>query len=310
VNHLPPFKTGKARAEKGHFSPLPELILPYAVIEGAEAGPRLLVTGGVHGAEFCSIEAALRLSRTDPKDIKGTIVVLPILNVQGFKARSIAVMPEDGKNLNRAFPGRPDGTVSERLAAWLVQHVFPNVDAYLDLHGGDLTEEILPITIFPRGSDRSKDLATAFGLQMIVEASAPSSTTVTAAADMGVPSAIVEIGGNGLWNEAQLSQFAQGIHRVMAHLGIRENSLGQESKQTPQKVDLRTVSASKDGIWYPAKRLSDSVHAGEVIGEIRDAFGSALETIRSEVGGVVLYRLTSLSVNKDETLYGIGGFSK
>ena len=115
----------------------------------------------VHGGEFCSIEAALQLLQTDPNDICGTLVVLPIINVQRFKKRSIYIMPEDGKNLNRAFPGQNEGTTSERLAAGPAEHVFPYVDAFLDVHGGDLTEEILPIMMFPHGSAPSRDLAVA-----------------------------------------------------------------------------------------------------------------------------------------------------
>lgn len=306
MNQLPPFKTGRARAEKGYLSPIPELSIPYGIIEGASEGPCLLVTGGVHGAEFCSIEAALRLFDTDPKDIKGTLVVLPILNVDGFRARSIAIMPQDGKNLNRMFPGRSDGTVSERLAAWLVGEVYPKVDAYLDLHGGDLTEEILPIAIYPEGSDSSKNLAKAFGLSMIVGASTPASTTIAGAAGIGTPSAIIEIGGNGLWNDALVEKFSSGIRRVMVYLGMTDGAVGNEGDASPEVVSLRTMSASDDGIWYPAKRLSDRVSPCELIGQIKDPLGAVLSEIRSESAGLVLYRLTSLSVSAGDTLYGIG----
>lgn len=310
MNHLPPFKTGHARAEKGYFSPIPELTIPYGIIEGAEAGPCLLVTGGVHGAEFCSIEAALRLLKTDPGTIRGTIVVLPILNVEGFKARSVAIMPEDGKNLNRAFPGRADGTVSERLAAWLVENVYPKVDAYLDLHGGDLTEEILPIAIFSEGHTPSEDLARAFGTPMIVAAGSPSSTTIAAAAQLQVPSSIIEIGGNGLWDDEKVEQFTQGIRRVMAFLGLTPRADPGAGQPKVAKVNLKTVSASQDGIWYPAKKLADTVTPGEQIGQIKDALGTVLSDIKSESAGLVLYRLTSLSVASGETLYGFGEYEE
>lgn len=310
MNQLPPFKAGEARAEKGYFSPIPELAIPYGIIEGAEPGPCLLVTAGVHGAEFCSIEAALRLLQTDPGEIRGTIVVLPILNVEGFKARSIGVMPEDGKNLNRSFPGRADGTVSERLAAWLVENVYPNVDAYLDLHGGDLTEEILPIAIFPEGSKPSESLARAFGLPMIVSAGSPSSTTISAAANLAVPSSIVEIGGNGLWDDEKADQFTQGIRRVMVSLGIIADTAAAAASPKVEMVNLQTMAAEQDGIWYPAKKLSETVVPGELIGEIKDAFGSTLADIKSEIAGVVLYRLTSLSVSSGETLFGIGAYAE
>jgi predicted deacylase len=306
MTQLPAFKSGKARAEKGYISPIPGITIPYGVFEGTETGPCLLVTSGVHGAEFCSIEAGLRLLQSDPKDFCGTLVVLPILNLQGFKARSIATMPEDGKNLNRAFPGRKEGTVSERLAAWLVEQVFPKVDAYVDLHGGDLTEEILPVAVFPCGSHPSRVLAEAFGLLTLVEVSTPSSTTIAAAAQRGVPSIIVEIGGNGLWNEAQVTQFAQGIRGVMTYLGMKPSCPVEERKNVVEILNLRTVTASQDGIWRPIKKLSNIITSGEVIGNICDVFGSSISTIKAEYDGVIIYRLTSLSVNEGDSLFGIG----
>ena len=116
MTDLPELRTGRAQREHGHIRPVHDIEIPFGIVEGAEPGPCLLVTAGVHGSEFCSIEAALRVMRMDPERIKGTLLVLPILNVQGFRRRSIYVMPEDGRNLNRMFPGRHDGSTSERLA--------------------------------------------------------------------------------------------------------------------------------------------------------------------------------------------------
>ena len=162
MHTLPAFKTGKPRVEQGYVQPLDGIDIPFTIIEGKAPGPVLIVTAGVHASEFCSIEAAVRLQQTKPEDIKGTLVILPILNLQGFPKRSIYIMPEDGKNLNRQFPGRPDGTLSEKLAHWLVSAVFPHGDCYLDLHGGDLDESLMPFTIYPRRSEASKALAVAF----------------------------------------------------------------------------------------------------------------------------------------------------
>ena len=140
-------------SQSGTLSLFEDVEIPFAVIQGTRPGPRLLVTAGVHGSEFCSIEAAIRLMRIPPEQIKGTLTILPIVNTQGFYKRSIYVMPQDGKNLNRMFPGRPDGSTSERVAHWLVTQAYPRADAYLDLHGGDLDEALVPFSIVPRESD-------------------------------------------------------------------------------------------------------------------------------------------------------------
>ena len=125
--------------------------------------------------------------------------MLPILNMRGFTGRSIYVMPEDGRNLNRVFPGKPDGTVSERRASAPGRR-YPDVDAYLDLHGGDLDELLVPFSLFPNGSEASLALASAFGLSIAVAAGGEG-YTINAAHKLGVPGIIAEVSGNGLWGE-------------------------------------------------------------------------------------------------------------
>jgi predicted deacylase len=306
MNTLPPLKTGKARTQFGHVRPLADdAEIPFAIIEGAAPGPCLVVTAGVHGSEFCSVEAAVRLMQTKPEAIKGTLLVLPIVNIQGFHKRSIYVMPQDGKNLNRMFPGNPDGTTSERLAHWLVANVFPQADAYIDLHGGDLDEQLGPFTIFPGSSEKSKELAVAFGLPTLV-ASARGGGTIHAAAALGVPSILPEVSGNGLWNDKLVTDITDGVRRVMGHIGMLPSAPTPASDRVPKVVSMWVPAAPHTGLWYSRKEISEPVAKDEVLGEIRDVFGKVLATIHSEHEGFVLYRLTSLSVNQGEALIGVG----
>ena len=305
MTDLPEIRTGRQRREQGFCHPVAGLEIPFGLVEGAGPGPCLLITAGVHGSEFCSVEAALRMLKVEPTEIRGTLLVLPILNVQGFRKRSIYVMPEDGKNLNRMFPGRPDGTASEQLADWLVTRVYPRIDAYLDLHGGDLSESLVPFSIFPKDSEASKTLAKVFGLGIAV-ASSGNGYTVSAAGQLGIPSLLAEVSGNGLWDEAGVTQLTDGIRRVMAHLGMVESAAAPRQAPEPRFETMWVPLAPTDGLWYPAKDLSDPVEAGESLGEIRDVFGSVLARITSDKPGAILYRLTSLSVNKGEALLGVG----
>jgi uncharacterized protein len=219
LRSLPALSAERSEKMCGYVQPHDDIEIPFAVIQGAAAGPRLVVTAGVHGSEYCSMETALRLIHLSPHELTGTLVVLPILNVQGFGRRSIYVMPEDGKNLNRMFPGRADGSTSERLAHWLVTSVYPGCDAYIDLHGGDLGEALSPFSLFPNGSERSKELAAVFGLPVAVAAGGEG-YTINAAHRLGIPSVLAEVGGNGLWDEARVEQMMAGVHRVMFHLGM------------------------------------------------------------------------------------------
>ncbi|MDE1991516.1 MAG: succinylglutamate desuccinylase/aspartoacylase family protein [Rhizobiaceae bacterium] len=304
MDNLPALHTGKARVEFGHVTPIDETPIPFAIIESGEPGPTLLITAGVHGSEFCSAEAAVRMMQTKPEEIKGTLVVLPILNVQGFHKRNIYIMPQDGKNLNRMFPGKPDGSTSERLANWLVTKVYPEVDAYIDMHGGDLDEGLEPFTIFPAGSEKSQAMAKAFGIPVLVAAGG-AGYTVDASNKLGIPSILPEVSGNGLWGDATVTQMTDGVRGVMHHLGMIANAPKAASAET-KVVTMWVPTAPVTGLWYPRKDLTETVAAGELLGEIKTVFGEVLASIHSEKAGFILYRLTSLSVNQGEALLGVG----
>jgi predicted deacylase len=123
------------------------LDLPFFLINGQQPGPTLAVTGGIHGAEYASIEAALRLGRTiQPQELAGRLIVAPVVTVPSFKARSIYINPLDGRNINRVFPGNPEGSASEQLADWVFRNVIQQANYYIDLHGGDLNEALVART--------------------------------------------------------------------------------------------------------------------------------------------------------------------
>lgn len=302
---LPAFKTGNPRVEQGYVQPLDGIDIPFTVIEGTQPGPVLLVTAGVHASEFCSIEAAVRLQQTKPDEIKGTLVILPILNIQGFRRRSIYIMPEDGKNLNRQFPGRPDGSLSEKLAYWLTSAVFPHADCYLDLHGGDLDESLLPFTIYPRRSEASRALAVAFGLPIAI-ASDGKTHSIAGAVDLGIPSLLPEMSGNGLWTDDTVGELTAGIERIMKHIGMIDREVKPALQATPDFVTMWVPVAPATGLWYSAVEVGAEVTIGQTLGQIRDPFGKVLSTVTSEKPGKIAYRMTSLSVNEGEALLGVG----
>lgn len=304
MDRLPDLRTGTPGTRQGHLTPIEGLEIPYGIVEGAAPGPVLLVTAGVHASEYVSIEAAARLMRADPATLRGTLLVLPILNVSGFKARSIYIMPEDGKNLNRMFPGDPEGSAGQRLAHWLVTEVFPKADAYLDLHGGDMSEGLAPFSIYPKDHPPSKSLASAFGLPIAVSTRPNGTNTVSAAGALGIPSVLAEVGCNGLWDEAGVEEMSDGIARVMTHLQM--GGADAPAAAPPRFMSMTVPTAPASGLWYPAKTLSEAVAVGDQLGQIRDVFGKTLATITADVSGTVLYRLTTLAVNAGEALIGIG----
>ena len=128
-----------------------DINVPVVLINGAEPGPTFCVTAAVHGAEYPCVEAAKRLAlNLDPASLRGQVIVVPIVNPVAFRARSIYVTPLDGKNLNRQFPGKEQGTFSEALAYWLFNQVIRRGDYYIDLHGGDMIEALIPFGSWAR----------------------------------------------------------------------------------------------------------------------------------------------------------------
>ena len=303
LDKLPQLGTEPSGRRTGTVRLDAELQVPFAIIETGLPGPRLLISAGVHGAEFGAVASASDLISDPPQLDRGSLLILPVLNVRGFYARAPFVMPEDGRNLNHVFPGLPDGSASQRLAFWLDQHVFPQVDAYIDLHNGDIVEDLVPFTIFPAANQASRELAATFALGLSL-ASPGSGFAIEAASRHGIPAIIAETSGNGLWSADDVQLMRSGILRVLGSLGMYDGPTDAPSGQE-NLIEKWDPKAPESGLWYPAKKLLDTVVEGDTLGAIRNIFGDVLHTITAERAGFVLYRLSSLSVNRGDALMGV-----
>jgi len=145
--------------------------VPVIELTGREDGPRLTVLAGVHGCEYAPMAAVRRWTRElAERDIRGSVLAVPVLNVPAFRGRSPFVTPDDGKNLNRCFPGDPAGTVSERLAHATFAQLITGSDAVVDVHAGDMVEALEPFTLYDAGPSEAGALrlATAYGLGYVI----------------------------------------------------------------------------------------------------------------------------------------------
>lgn len=142
-----------SRGQKSRtFLPVPDTAshIPVTIINGQGDGPTLLITAGIHGGEYPGIAAAIELARDlEPQNISGSLIIIHPVNTPSFWARSAFIVPEDGKNLNREFPGDAGGTLSQKIAHILSQKFFPQADFYIDLHSGDIHEELYPYVYYP-----------------------------------------------------------------------------------------------------------------------------------------------------------------
>jgi len=301
-------------------------------VTGSRPGPTLFVNAGVHGGEYPAIEAVIRLGkRLDPKKISGTVILMPVLSLPAFRARTPFVCPIDNVNPNRVFPGDPSGSYSEQMTHALIHEFVVHADAYIDLHGGDIPETLVPFVICRAGTDdvakKSKEIAMAFGLPYVLTVSKPvqpskGQSSYAAAAEKGVPSILAEAGGVGQMQEDQVELLVNGVQRVMAHLGMcshgpvsRRRKTAHSGADTTRAADTAasTTLAKFEwlytkcaGMWYPKVAAGDGVKKGQQIGTVGDLFGDTLERIVSPVNGVVLFLTVNPSVLEKGLLMGIG----
>lgn len=294
-----------ASQEKGFL--YPELSypveIPYHILKGALPGPSLVVSAGIHGAEYASIEAVNQLTRLDLSKLKGKIILLPVVNTSAFFARSIYLNPLDQKNLNRVFPGNPAGSFAERLAFWLCETFIAKADAYIDLHGGDMIESLTPFTIFMKGDNASQRLAEVFGIEVLV-GSESKGMTIAAGSSLGIPSILAEAGGQGLWPAEEVERLRVGVERVLIHLGMLEGRLEPRPHKTLS--EFAWLSSAHKGFWHPSIVAGERVSKGQFLGRLSSLLGEPLEDIVSPIEGIVLFSVSSLAINQGDPLAGIG----
>lgn len=285
--------------------------MPLTIVNGATAGPCILITAGVHGGEYPGIEAAIRLARElDPDQVRGTVVLVHLVSPLAFHARQQYVVPQDGKNLNRQFPGKALGTVTERMAHVLMTELVHRMDAWVDLHGGDIHEALVPFTIYSDVAEaevvaRSRAMAEAYGIEYVVSSSSVKGGTYSAAASSGVPCILAEAGQLGRLDQDCVEVHLRGCRNALRQLG----SLPGEPDPVGPVRRLRRFEwlfAHQAGCWYPAVELGARVQEGHAAGAVRDYFGATLEEYRVPADGIVLFLVTSLAMNEGDPLLAVG----
>jgi uncharacterized protein len=278
--------------------------VPCFRARGAQDGPSVSLIGGIHGCEYSSIAAVVRVMRElDEGELSGSLTAVPVVSMESFRARSPFVVPADGKNLNRTFPGDAGGSYTDKLAHDIFTRLIEPADALLDLHGGDLVEALEPFALY--ADEPSRAIALAFGLPYVVASTdALAGMTATAAANAGVPAVIAEAGGIGQLEEAAVQMLADGARSALRHLGaLPGEPLAARSRDVGDFVWLRCRSA---GFWAAAVKTGDEVPEGALLGDVRDLYGDVIEEIRAPAPGVLLFLTTSAAVADDGLLLGLG----
>jgi uncharacterized protein len=283
--------------------------LPVAITHGTEPGPVLAVTAGIHGGEYVPMVAVRQFIRDlDPARMRGTVVACVQSSPVAFEQRSAFVNPLDGQNLNRSFPGDPLGGPTSRLAAWLWENLLARADYYVDCHCGDLPEALDSfggVAAGPDGviSEQARAVAECFDVARLIVDRTEGSTIVQAA-HAGVAAALVEVGGQGRWTQAEADVQRQGLLRVAALAGIVQAD-GHPRPQLPLFEDAADALSDRHGLWFPDVAAGTSVAQGTRLGRLEDAFGDTSWEVLSPAAGVLTYGLSSLAAAPGDLLASI-----
>lgn len=289
-----------------------DIVLPGTIICGKLPGKTMLITGGVHSGEYVGIQACVELgAELQPEKTVGTIVILKVLNRPAFENRAGSLGLSDGKNLNRVFPGNPNGTEMERLAWAITKEVYPKVDYYIDLHSGDDFEALTPYVYYAgkaaqEVTEVSRKMAEQVDVPYMVRSMVSSGGAYNYAASKGIASILLERGGMGAWTSEEVNSDKRDVRNILSSLGMYQIRRDVRNYVPMEVTDVRYQAASEDGLWYPAAKPGDMVAEGALLGTVRDYNGKLRETCRAEYTGVVLYQTGSLQVTEGGPVVAYG----
>lgn len=284
--------------------------IPISVVHGSLAGPVLALIAGTHGYEYPPITALQRVRRElDPTSLAGTVILVHVANMPSFLGRTIYYSPVDGKNLNRVYPGSPDGTVSERIAHTITTEVIEQADYMADMHSGDGNEALRPyLYVSVTGNqdldEETRGMALAFGIDHIVIdrvriGSGPSLYTDKAALDRGIPAITTETGQLGT-NELEWVEMAErGAWNLMRHLKMVRGEVDRIG-EVVWLENYQVVRSPVTGMFRAAVSEGYAVAEGGLLGVLVDFFGEPIQDVTAPFAGVVNYVVGTPPVTEGE----------
>lgn len=324
------FTVGTASAAAGHsatgYIEVPAGVdaatsIPVVLVRGARPGPVLALVSGSHGTEYASVIALEKLiPQLDPAQLSGTVIILPLVNVQSFLQKVPHINPADARSMNRFYPGKPDGTQTERASFLITRQVVERCDYLIDYHGGDLDESLRPYSYWPKtGNEKqdaiTRDMVLAFGLDhIIVTTDRPKDPGASryldnTASTRGKPAIAVEAGYSGTVEPQDVEALVNGTLNVMRYLKMLPGTA--PVVQHPVwigKVD--TISSEQTGFFYPLVARGSYVEQGMKVGYVTDYFGNVVFEAHAPAPGVVLYICGVPSMKKGDPVANIGEVTK
>jgi predicted deacylase len=290
--------------------------IPVTVVNGAKSGPVVAFVAGSHGTEYSSIVALTQLaSRIDPKALTGAAIILPLVNVASFEQMTVHTNPIDRLGMNAQYPGDAKGTQTQRALAMIAEEVVKRAGTIVDLHGGDLDEDLVPYSYWIRGGNETADAASkalvlAFGLDRIiindVDTSNPASARTLSSYSISAGKTVVvaEAGASGVVNKEDVNALVDGCLNVLGELKM----ISRDVRPVAQPVWLGSgarVRAETPGIFTAAVRGGTYVSNGMRVGTMTDYHGRPLNDVRAPMAGLVTFIRGVPSAWKDATLVNV-----
>lgn len=275
------------------------------VVHGRRPGPRLFVSAAIHGDEVIGVEIARRLLRAPQlDDLRGTLLVVPIVNAFGFLNHD-RYLP-DRRDLNRSFPGAAHGSLASRLAQLFMEEVVRRSDFGIDLHSAAIHRTNLPqIRVWP-SSDRTLELADIFGAPVTIVAKLREGSLRGAAQVEGVDILLLEAGEALRFDELSGRVGVTGILRVMHAMGmVPARGIPRARTQPVRATSSTWLRAPAGGLLRGFRTTGDDVTEGDLLGVISDPFGDVEAEVRASMPGIIVGRRTMPVVNEGEALFHI-----
>ncbi len=288
---------------------------PVGTIYGASDGPNLVVLGGMHGCEFCGIEAAIRLfNEVDPARLSGTLKIGTIYNMPAHVNNAGFVVPHDGKNPMSTFPGNPIGTYGEAMAFYFDQEVLSKADYFVELHGGDIPEALTPFNRWVETGNADQDakgkaMAQAYNIPLVVkdpyEQNLPPNAAYIVTAGRGKPAILCESGQQGILDMQYVNVHLTGLRNILIHLGMMPGTIVNTVKRSYLE-NYEFVRTDMTGLWYAETKVGDLLKKGQLAGYIRDYFGQDLAEVKAPIEGVVTCVRTSPNIRPSNVIFELG----
>jgi N-alpha-acetyl-L-2,4-diaminobutyrate deacetylase len=275
------------------------VMIPICVIQNGP-GPTALLTGANHGDEYEGPLALQDLAyRLKADQIKGRVIIVPALNYPAFRAAT-RTSPVDGGNMNRVFPGKPDGTVTEKIANYFNCTLIPLADFVLDIHAGGKTLNFIPFAAAHILDDNLQQQACVASMKAF---NAPYSIMLeeidnvgmydTAVEDQGKVFLSTELGGGGSASAHTCSVTIKGVRNFLIHANILNGELQQSpSKMLDMSADNSSIFSNRDGLVEFCFDLEEQINVGDIVARVwpLDRTGEAPEEYQAQVSGILAGR--------------------